>query len=428
VVDKADSVSVKMIGSVIDSSYREEGSLGAIIGFLILIVVLRWGPRVADSVVQAFSGEQRSLMPRGFLRYSTRIRRTIELQVVVSRLAMITRMNLPLCRALEAAATGESGRVKHMLDGLAQRIGEGSPVSSALESVLPGCPTQLIATLRRAESCGQLAQALDQQDRMIASLVDLHFRSTAHTRHAVLYALIMMVFCAVMVFGIVIFLIPKFKDIFLDFDVSLPAVTMTLLNLVDWFAVNAFGIVLVLTLICFVVILTVVMTRRVGNVSTGSRIIAMLRFHLPITRSLDYGLGMAKAIRAMAFGIRSGAPNVFVETSSPVVSITNHLRTRLDAFSNSIAKGVAPHVAAQNAELGDVFVCALRMVERGEDPERVLSHAADYYETIAYRWWHALAAISGPLVTVGMGVMVGFVALALFMPLIALIDSVSGSF
>jgi type II secretory pathway component PulF len=39
-----------------------------------------------------------------------------------------------------------------------------------------------------------------------------------------------------------------------------------------------------------------------------------------------------------------------------------------------------------------------------------------------------LVAISGPIVTVAMGFLVGFVALALFMPLVALIDSASGAF
>jgi type II secretory pathway component PulF len=416
-----------MIGSDIDKA-MEVCSLGAMIGLIVVIVGLRWAPRIADSVIQAVSGEQRSLMPRGFLCYSTRIRRTIELQAIVSRLAMITRMNLPLGKALHAAAIGESGRIKQTLRGLGQRIGEGVPVSEALEAVLRGCPTQLIATLRRAESCGQLANALDQQAHMITSLMDLHFRSTAHVRHAVVYALVMLLLCGVMVFGMVIFLIPKFKDIFLDFDVRLPAVTMTLLNMVDWFALHAFGIVVVVMLICLGMALFALITRRIGCARTGSRILAMIRSWFPMTKSLDYGLGMAKAIRAMGLEIRSGVPNVFAESSSAVLSETNSLRTRLDAFSNGIKKGIAPHAAAQDAELGEVFVCALRMVERGEDPERVLNYAADYHETMANRWWHALAAMSGPLVTVAMGFMVGFVALALFMPLIALIDSVSGSF
>ena len=74
-----------------------------------------------------------------------------------------------------------------------------------------------------------------------------------------------------------------------------------------------------------------------------------------------------------------------------------------------------------------MFVSALKMVERGEDAERVLGHAADYYEAIALRWWHAVSAASGPLVTLLIAGMVAFVALSLFLPLVTLIDAVADS-
>ena len=136
---------------------------------------------------------------------------------------------------------------------------------------------------------------------------------------------------------------------------------------------------------------------------------------------------MAKAIRAMALSIRSGSERSFADALPSVVSTTNHLRNRLDDFAQAVAGGVAPAQAAQEAALGDMFVAALRMVERGEDPEVVLGHAADYYEAIAHRWWHALTAISGPLVTLVLAALVGFVALALFTPLVVLINTVSES-
>ena len=154
---------------------------------------------------------------------------------------------------------------------------------------------------------------------------------------------------------------------------------------------------------------------------------AALRWALPVTRSLDYGMGMAKAIRAMALSIRSGSEQSFAHALPTVVCATNHLRHRLEGFAQAMAGGIAPSTAAQAAGLGDVFVCALRMVERGEDPQRVLGHAADYYEAIAYRWWQALMALSGPLVTLALATLVGFIALALFTPLVALINAVAES-
>jgi type IV pilus assembly protein PilC len=237
----------------------------------------------------------------------------------------------------------------------------------------------------------------------------------------------MMLFVGCMISWVMVFLMPKFKDIFLDYDVRLPRVTIALIEGADWLAMHLPGILVIVLLIVIGTVLMSVWTRRMSENGILIRIVASVRWALPITRPLDYGLGMGKVIRSMTLGIRSGAPSAFVETLPTVVSATNRLRIRLALFAQSISEGVAPHQAAKTANLGEVFVCALRMVERGEDPERVLGHAADYYEAIAFRWWHALAALSGPLVTLAMGVMVGFIAFALFMPLIALINAVSES-
>jgi general secretion pathway protein F len=357
-----------IIGTIIVDSYREDSPWLGIIGFIIVIVVLRWAPRIADSVVHMFSGEQRSLMTSGFLRHSTRVRRTIELQGIVSRLAMITRMNLPLCPALGAASQGESRRVKEILCGLATCIHQGASVSSALGSVVRGCPGQLLAALRQGESCGQLAKALDQQEHMIDVMIDRQFQTTAHIRHAIGYALVMMLVCGVMVFGIMVFLIPKFKDIFLDFDVMLPRTTVALLELSDWLAINAMMALVVMGLISLSAVL-VVMSRPSSRATKSQRIIAKLRSWFPLTNSLDHGFGMAKAIRTMALSVRSGAPNALAQSCSPVVSETNSLRARLDIFSENVLNGVAPHAAAQEAQLG-MYSCALAYGRVGEDPQR----------------------------------------------------------
>jgi type II secretory pathway component PulF len=386
---------------------------------------MRLAPKIKDTVAWLLSGEQGSLMSGGFMPRGSRLRQTVEFQSVVSRLALITRLNLPLCSALEAAAKGESRRMGRMLQEMSRSIGTGVSVSAALEAACRGYPVQVAAILRRAEECGQLRQALAEQELMMAANIDAQSRSTAHTRHAVAYATIMVLFAVLMVSGIAIVVMPKFRDIFSDYDAPLPAITLMLIDAASWF--GAYGwIVLVVALLIVSGVVFVCARARAGD-ETGivARIVAALRWAMPITRTLDYGLGMEKAIRSMALGIRTGSPTAFADTLPSVVRVTNHLRRRLADFARGISGGVAPHQAAQDAKLGDVLVCALEMVERGEDPERVLGHAADYYGAIAYRWWHALAAVSDPLVTLAMAAMVGFIALALFLPLIALIDVVS---
>jgi type II secretory pathway component PulF len=392
-----------------------------------MVVIPRWLPAIMSTIVWAVSGESGSLMPRGVMSKGTRVRRTVEIQAVVSRLALITRLNLPLGPALEAAARGEPRRIRRVLQEMSRSITAGLPVSAAFEAALRGCPKQLVAMLRRAEECGQLTQALADQERAVAATTDIHLTSTAHTRHAVAYATFMMLFAGAMVAWIMILLMPKFREIFLDFNAPLPRITLILIGIASWFAAWGWWLLLIGLLLALGATLICACTHVGDETGIVTRWVAAVRWAMPITRTLDYGLGMSKAIRSMALAMRSGAPGTFAATLPSVVSPTNLLRRRLTEFARGIAQGVSPHEAARQAKLGDVVVCALQMVEHGEDPEGVLGHAAEYYEAIAYRWWHALAALSGPLVTLAIAGMVGFIALALFLPLIALINAVSES-
>ncbi len=112
-----------------------------------VVVIPRWLPAIMSTIVWAASGEPGSLMPRGIMLKGTRVRRTVGIQAVVSRLALITRLNLPLGPALEAAARGEARRIRRVLQEMSRSITAGLQVSAALEAALPGCPKQLVVTL-----------------------------------------------------------------------------------------------------------------------------------------------------------------------------------------------------------------------------------------------------------------------------------------
>lgn len=387
--------------------------------FLLVRVI----PRILAPISRLVAGEQGSLTPSGFMLDGSRLRRTVELHTVVSRLGLVTRLNLPLSAALETAAHGESRRVARIFRQISHLVREGHSLSRALEASFPGCPETLTAALRRAEECGQLARALTDQERMIAATVELPMAHQPYARHALLYAALLILIVVMLMLWFALFLFPKIRAIFNDFDATLPRVTQVLIDV----AMSAYpvGVLIALVFLAAGIVVLVVDAALGKERALSVTIVRAVRSALPIARSIDFGLGMTKAIRTMALGLRSGSPSAFGATLPAVVSPTNHVRDRLTAFSLSVAGGVAPHQAARDARLGDVLVSALRMVERGDDAERALGHAADYYEAIAYRWWHALAALTLPLVTLALAAMVGFVVLALFLPLVSLINQVA---
>jgi type II secretory pathway component PulF len=74
--------------------------------------------------------------------------------------------------------------------------------------------------------------------------------------------------------------------------------------------------------------------------------------------------------------------------------------------------------------LGPVITSAIKGVAHGASPQPALEHAARYHRATAYRWWHCLGQVISPIITLIGACAVGFVAVALFTPLITLMNSV----
>ena len=378
-----------------------------------------------ETLTWSFSGERGALVFSGFGLRGMRVRRTAELQAILGHLGLITRLNLPLPSALRAAGRGETGRMGRTLSYMSYLVGAGWPLSDALGAAFRGCPVQLVEILHEGEQCGQLPRAVANVERMLATTVREHRGRVGDGRHAGTYAGLMLLFCALMLTGCMTIVMPKIRCIFVDFGATLPPFTLLLMEVYHWLA--GYGALILLLFLAAVVALAAAGVWLRGRKRGGvlAWMISALRWVMPITRTLDYGLGMATAIRTMALGIRSGAPLDRAVMLTSAVGPTNHLRYRLAEFGREVQGGTTPHTAAGNAKLGDVFVSAVQMIERGQDAEPVLEHAADYYEAIARRWWHVVTAVSGPLVTLLIAGLVGFIALALFLPLVELIDTVS---
>lgn len=395
-----------------------------IVGLLLAAVaVLRLLVSVFDNTAIRLGGEISSFVPRGAILLGTRIGRLSALHSVISRLALITRLNLPLPTALEAAASRETYWVRRALRILSRRVIAGESLSKALPTSFPGVPVSMTASLARAEQSGQLPRALTELERAMDLGIEVRLSTTAHIRHAVTYSAFVILFVGVMLMGFMAFILPKFRKIFEDFETPFPPATKVLFDLLEF--AGSYGPVLLMVAICVVLAplaLAVLECARPGSV-TGW--VAQVRARLPVARTLDFSLGMAKVVRSLLLDTRAGVSFSSSESLAAVVGAANPLRFRLAAFSRQLQQGFRPHKAAQAAGLGDVFVRAMRMIERGDDPETVLGHAANYYDAIAYRWWQRIGALAGPLTSLALGLLVGFVAYAMFVPLIALIHAVA---
>ncbi|RJP35771.1 MAG: hypothetical protein C4547_08965 [Phycisphaerales bacterium] len=392
---------------------------------LLLILALVWFGWLGlaslwGTVCWTFSGESGNLSVEGFRTRGARQRRTLEVHRVISHVGLAIRVNLPLAPALRSAAQNESGRVRIMLHDLARYLEAGGGLAGGFEDAVPGCPPLVLTLLRRGEASGQLTAAVDDIERMFTDQV---LEPLESPRTAVWLALITVLFACGVVGGSLFWIMPKFRDIFDDFEVEMPAITASLVTVFPSFL---FGLV---ALGGFSLVVAAVLSFA-GLARPGSRpgwiasAVAGLRWLLPATRRIDYGGGMALVARHLAIILGTGQPLDRIRGLATLLSPGNHLWPRVAAFEQALRDGRAPDEAARDARLGTVMVSALMMIERGEPADAVLGHAAEYYQAIARRWRSALAAVIEPASTLLAAGVVFYVLCAMFLPLVALIEGV----
>ncbi|UCG15589.1 MAG: type II secretion system F family protein [Phycisphaerales bacterium] len=344
--------------------------------------------------------------------------------MTIAHLSTAARLNLPLGRTVLLASRDERGQLRTILGRLGQWLNKGTMLSVALEHSIPACPSFVTSMVRAGEDSGQLRRALATLETMIE---DRQRRIRSGVLGNWVYPVVLFFVWATVVSYTMAVIVPRFREIFLDFGAVLPPITRALIDFADevvFFSSVLFFAMLLVGAALAVVVLLSVRPRRVDSPRLLSRVGDTLRWYLPILHGIDRGFGFAASVDALAMGLAGGLPLDRAVQLAGDVDVNIHVRRRFRWFGRLMGDGQPPGAAATQAGLGPVITGAIRSVVHGAQPQAALEHAARYHRATAYRWWHCLGHVIGPMVTLIAACAVGFVAVALFTPLITLMDSV----
>lgn len=349
------------------------------------------------------------------------LRHTSFAAVAVTHLAMAARMNVPLHAAMEAAAMEERGRLRNILRRLAGSLAAGQSVAAALEGSVPACPGLVVSLVRAGERTGQLAPALSAAEGLLTGVL-------RHGRMALLGPVSYIIWVltglgfALTFFGAIV--MPRFRDIFLDFAVPLPRMTdwvMTVMILPASFALGFMPVVLVVVII---LVLLAVRPRRPERPRALSVLHDRIRWRCPVLRDLERSFGYATCLNVISAAARGGLSMDVAAQVAAEVDVNINIRRQFESFADRIMRGDAPPEAAKHAGLGTVIVIALGAARRGTPIEQALRFAREYHMASARRWWHVLMQLMIPALTLAAAAVVGLVIVSLFLPLAALINGV----
>jgi type IV pilus assembly protein PilC len=320
------------------------------------------------------------------------------------QIGAFVRAGIPIVDAIQTVREGtDNERFKAVLQDIAEQIQSGIPFSEAVARHRDIFPNYYIGILRSAEITGQLDVVLDQ----LSSYLERDLESRSKIKAALTYPAIVLVMSVVTVVILVAFVLPRFTGFFKEFNAKLPLPTQLLLDFSDftqqwWFAIVGIGGAIGVSLFFFL--------RTDRGRLTKDRL--MLRAPL-IGDIVQYAV-IERFCRIISAMMKAGVP--LPDAMQAAIEGANN-KVYEDGLAEAREQMLEGEGLAQPISETELFpAAAIQMLRVGEDTgtlDAQLDSAASYYARELDYKLKKLTSLAEPAIIVFMGVVVGFVAVAL---------------
>jgi type IV pilus assembly protein PilC len=346
------------------------------------------------------------------------------------QLSTLQDAGLPILRSLQILEQQQKpGLLKNVLSDVGDDVEGGSTLSEAMAKH-PKAFDRLYVNMVAAGEAGGVLDIILQR---LADFMESAEKLKRKVKGAMVYPVAVILFAMGIVTGIMIVVVPKFKEIFSDFGTELPGVTQLLLKISDFVVgkkevagerVDTLPgwIVILVTPLAFWLLLKLIRQSKMGRY-----VIDVVALRMPIFGQILGKTAVARFTRTLGTLIAAGVPilealNITRDTSGNAV-----FAKALGLVHDSIREGESFAQPLRASKVVDGLV--INMIDVGEETgelDKMLFKVADNYDEEVDALVSSLVSLLEPVIVVLLGGIVGFIVVALFLPLVKLINAVTG--
>jgi type IV pilus assembly protein PilC len=243
------------------------------------------------------------------------------------------------------------------------------------------------------------------------------------------YPIVVVGIASIILTGIMVFIIPKFEEIFKDFGVSLPALTMWLIGASRWFAGTRPGMFPGQGAVTFFALLAIapVLYTFIRKTKPGRAAIDWVLLKLPIFGPLVKKTVIARFTRTLGTLVAAGVPILEAIKITKDTCGNAVYEKALQKVHDSIREGEGFAGPLRESKTCDGLV--VNMIDVGEETgelDAMLMKIADNYDEEVDVAVASLVSLLEPLMVVFLGGFVGLIVVAMFLPLVKMIQSLQG--
>jgi len=375
-----------------------------------------------------------SLMSRGLMVLSlqkkaavTRRRNRVwsiketDLVLFTRQLATMIEAGISLVQALtalyEQADPKRQKSLRHVISDVIARVQGGETFNESIAKHPRVFNRLFVSMVKAGEAGGLLAEILER----LAGFLEASARLRKKVKSAMTYPVIVLCIALAITTFLIVKVVPVFGEIFKDFGAKLPAPTQFLIDVSDFVRADWYFIVLIGGAIIFGLRWFLLSAR-------GKKMSDRWKLKLPIFGPLLHKISMSRFSRTFAQLIRSGVPILEVLDIVGGSSGNHVVEESIKGVSVDVEKGDNLSVAMSKKKIFPPML--LRMVAAGESTGKIdsmLEKMADFWDEEIDAMLNALTSLIEPFLIVFLGVIVGGIVIAMFLPIFKLNEVVSQS-
>jgi type IV pilus assembly protein PilC len=334
--------------------------------------------------------------------------RIFDLALFCRQTATMLRAGLTLTETLDILSEqSEKASLKVVVKNVQKDVEAGSSLTEAIARHPKVFNQFFISMIRAGEASGMLDTVLDQMASYFESVASIQRK----IRSAIVYPAVVMVFAVCVTIFLLTGVVPVFAEIYQDAGAELPLPTKVIL-MVSAFLLKRWYVILIAIVVIF---LAAFQWKRTPS---GRRFFDTVKIKIPIFGTLFLKASLAKFARTFSTLMRSG---VNVLTSLEIVAKTSgNILIEEEIFKARASIRSGESISQPLAESPLFPPIVTRMISVGERTgalENMLNKIAEFYEDQVATTVAGLTAAIEPILIVIVGFMVGFIVIAMFLPM-----------
>ena len=335
-----------------------------------------------------------------------------------TQLAVMVRAGISLRVSIDGISKHvENAKMKCILTSIKEDLEAGCTFSDAI-SKYPKLFTPLYVNMVRAsELSGSFGHMLDR----IAKIIARQIETKKLIIGASIYPAVIGGLATVVTIFLLTFVLPRFAGVFAGKEAILPWPTKFLMSLSDWMVVYWWVVPIVMICITAGIVL-------LSKTKRGGCILDKLKLKFPVVRKMLGALYITRSLQTLGELVNAGVPMINALEVTGNISGNIKYKELWSDVSNGVQEGRRMNEVLDGTKLLPMPV--VQMIAAGEESGKlgdVLEEISEYYDRVLRDAIKMFTSLLEPAMIVFMGFIVGFIAMAIILPIFKMSAVVSGS-